>query len=80
MIDLNNLSFGQKVDEETGLVQCWFTHGSLDWIKKQDWSEKIVLMFGAGLGDVWLAKRCKELHVVERDWAWINKCFEEKSF
>ena len=72
MIDINNLSFGQRVDEENGLVQCWFTHGALDWIKKQDWSEKTVLMFGAGLGDAWLAKRCKMLYVVERNEEWLN--------
>lgn len=67
------LSFGQRVDKETGLVQSWFTHGCLDWIKQQDWSNKIVWMFGAGLGDVWLSKRCKELHVVERNAEWIYK-------
>lgn len=73
MIDINNLSFGQRVDHESGLVECWFTHGALDWIKRQDWSNKIVWMFGAGMGDVWLAKRCKELHVVERSSEWIYK-------
>lgn len=74
-----NLSFGQRIDTESGLVECWFTWGALDWIKEQDWSDKVVWMFGAGLGDVFLAKRCKELHVVERDWSWINKCHEQKN-
>jgi hypothetical protein len=73
------LCFGQRIDPENNLVECWFTHGALDWIKQQDWSDKIVWMFGAGLGDIWLAKRCKELHVVERDWSWINKCHEQKN-
>jgi len=58
------LSFGQRIDKENGLVECWFTWGALDAIKKKDLSDKIVWMFGAGLGDVWLSKRCKELHVV----------------
>lgn len=66
-----NLSFGQRVDDSVGLVECWFTHGALDWIKQQDWSDKVVWMFGAGLGDAWLAKRCKWLHVVERNDAWL---------
>lgn len=70
------LSFGQRTDETNGLVECWFTHGALDWIKQQDWSDKIVWMFGAGLGDVWLSKRCKELHVVERNAEWIYKAQE----
>lgn len=72
----NQLSFGQRIDETNGLVECWFTHGALDWIKKQDWSDKIVWMFGAGRGDIWLAKRCKELHVVERNSEWIYRTQE----
>lgn len=67
------LSFGQRIDENNGLVECWFTHGALDWIKQQDWSDKNVLMFGAGMGDAWLAKRCKKLVVVERNLDWLNK-------
>ena len=30
-------------------------------------------MFGAGLGDAWLAKRCKRLYVVERNHEWLAK-------
>lgn len=60
-------------DKENGLVMPWFTHGCLNWIKSQDWSEKIVVMFGAGLGDAWLAKRCKYLIVVERNAEWLAK-------
>jgi hypothetical protein len=72
----NDLSFGQRIDN--GLIECWFTHGALDWIKQQNFSDKIIWMFGAGLGDVWLAKRCKELHVVERSSEWLSKCVENK--
>lgn len=67
------LSFGQRIDKTNGLVECWFTHGALDWIKQQDWSDKVVLMFGAGLGDCWLAKRCKVLYVVERNSDWMHR-------
>lgn len=68
-----NLSFGQRVDDSVGLVECWFTHGALDWIKQQNWSDKSVLMFGAGMGDAWLAKRCRQLFVVERNLDWLNR-------
>jgi hypothetical protein len=64
------LSFGQKKDEN-GEIMPWFTHGCLDWIKQQDWSEKNIIMFGAGMGDIWLAKRCNKLVVVERNKEWI---------
>lgn len=70
------LSFGQRIDETNGLVECWFTWSALDAIKEMDLSDKIVWMFGAGLGDTWLAKRCKELHVVERNAEWIYKAQE----
>jgi len=68
------LSFGQRM--ENGLVQPWFTHGALDVIKEMYLWDKIVWMFGAGYGDTWLAKRCKELHVVERNAEWIYKAQE----
>jgi len=70
---MQELSFGQRIDPENGLVECWFTHGALDEIKSMDLSDKIVVMFGAGLGDTWLAKRCKWLHIVERNDNWVNK-------
>lgn len=66
----------QIVDLENGLVMPWFTHPSLDWIKQQDWSDKNVLMFGAGLGDAWLAKRCKNLYVIERNEDWWHKAHQ----
>lgn len=71
-MNIQELSFGQRIDPENGLVECWFTHGALDWIKTQDWSEKNVLMYGAGLGDSWLGKRCKSLAVIERRGEWCK--------
>lgn len=73
-MNTEQLSFGQRIDSENGLVECWFTHGALDWIKQQDWSDKVVWMYGAGYGDGWLAKRCKKLYVVERNDEWYDKC------
>ena len=70
------LSFGQKYDEETGLIMPWFTHGALGEIKSMDLSDKNVLMYGAGLGDAWLAKRCKSLIVIERKEDWLYKAAE----
>lgn len=67
------LSFGQRVDPENNLVELWLTHGALDEIKKMDLSDKVVWMWGAGMGDCWLAKRCKELIIVERNEEWIHK-------
>ena len=62
----------QKLDDN-GMPMPWLTHNCLDYMKQQDWSQKTVLMFGAGLGDAWLADRCKHLFVVERNWDWLLK-------
>lgn len=72
-MNIDNLSFGQRIDQENGLIECWFTHGALDEIKSMDLSDKNILMFGAGLGDAWLAKRCKRLVVIERNEEWLYK-------
>lgn len=61
----------QIIDPSNGLVMPWLTHPALDQISKWDMSDKIVWMWGAGRGDFWLAKRCKQLHVVERVSLWI---------
>jgi hypothetical protein len=66
------LSFGQRIDPENGLIECWFTHGALDEIKKMDLSDKVVWMWGAGMGDRWLKNMCKELHIVERTHDWLG--------
>lgn len=72
-MNTEQLDFGQRVDSENGLVECWFTHGALDAIKGMDLSNKVVWMWGSGRGDYWLSKRCKELHIVERVDEWIYK-------
>jgi len=64
----------QIIDEDNGLVMPWLSHPFLAWLKSQDWSDKNVIMFGAGLGDNWLSKRCKKLVVVERNNEWYSKC------
>jgi hypothetical protein len=66
----------QKRDEENGLIMSWLTHDSLDAIKKINMTNKVVLSFGAGYGDAWLANRCKKLYVVERYEEWIIKASE----
>lgn len=71
-MNTEQLSFGQRIDPENGLVECWFTHGALDWIKQQDWSDKNIIMYGGGMGNEWLAARCKRLVVIERDINWLR--------
>lgn len=72
-MNTENLSFGQKIDEENGLVMPWLTHGALDFFKKINLSDKNILMYGAGLGDSWLSKMCKWLNIIERNNEWLFK-------
>lgn len=69
---MTELSFGQRPDPANGLIECWFTHAALDEIKSMDLSGKNILMYGSGMGDEWLAKRCKKLIVIERKPEWIK--------
>jgi hypothetical protein len=73
------LSFGQIIDPDNGYVMPWLTHGALDEIKSWDLSDKVIWMWGAGMGDLWLAKRCKKLYVVERLQEWIIKNLEVRA-
>jgi hypothetical protein len=73
----NELVEWQRVCPKTGMVQPWLTHGFLDWADQQDWSDKTIIMFGAGLGDAWLAKKCRLLYVVERNTEWLAKAESE---
>lgn len=77
---MTDLYFGQRIDPENGLIECWFATPALDEIKLMDLTDKVIIMFGAGMGDVWLSRRCKELHVVERNrhGGWLEKCIENK--
>jgi len=70
---MSELCFGQKIDPENGLIMPWLTHRALDALSNMDLSDKIVWMWGAGMGDKWLAQRCAELHVVERNTDWLLK-------
>src|SRR5689334_22744208 len=65
----------QKVDDN-GLIMPWLTHNSLEAIKAMDLSDKVVWMWGSGYGDAWLAKKCKQLYVVERNEEWLYKAQE----
>lgn len=73
-MNINELSFGQRIDPKSNLCELWLTHGALDAIKYMDLSDKIIVMFGAGMGDRWLSQRCKKLVIVERNEEWYSKC------
>ena len=66
----------QIIDEDNGLVMPWLTHPFLEWAKQQDWADKTIVMFGAGFGDAWLGRKCKQLYIIERTSLWAGKSYE----
>lgn len=66
----------QQYSPVNGMIQCWFTHPCLEWMERQDWKDKVIIMLGAGLGDAWLANKCKHLFIVERNPEWLLKSKE----
>jgi predicted O-methyltransferase YrrM len=70
MIDINNLCFGQKIDEELGILYPWYTHGALDVISKMDLSDKTVLEYGGGASTLWWCKKARFVYTVDHNTDW----------
>lgn len=70
MIDQTNLSFGQKVDSEVGILFPWYTHGALDRINPMNFSNKNVLEFGGGASTLWWACRAKQVYTIDTNPEW----------
>lgn len=60
----------QRLNSETGLVECWWTHPCLDVINTWDLKDKTWLEFGAGLGTAYLRSKCKEVMSIEANIEW----------
>src|ERR1700677_2123162 len=63
----------QRVNSETGLVECWWTHPCLDVINTWVLKEKNWLEFGAGLGTAYLRSKCKWVDSIEANNEWAAK-------
>lgn len=63
----------QRLNAETGLVECWWTHPCLDVINTWDLTGKRWLEFGAGLGTASLRQKCKWVDSIEANSEWANK-------
>ncbi len=61
--------------DETG-VMPWFTIGCLEWLSKQDLSQKTILEFGSGASTAWFAKRCKRIVSIEADKNYFPKTID----
>lgn len=67
----------QKIDTESKLVMCWWTHPFLDVMQTWDLKDATWLEFGAGLGTAWLRYKCKWVDTIESNWKWAEIAYSE---
>ena len=72
MIQIDNLVQWQLYDAEVDAVYPWLTHPFLEWLKKQDFSNKRVLEFGGGRSTRWWRKRAKWVTTIDANVEWSH--------
>lgn len=67
----------QRIDPQSGMVECWWTHPFLDHMKTWNLGDKTFLEFGAGLGTAWLRHLCEWVDSIEANPEWAAKAQEQ---
>lgn len=73
----NDLVDWQRVDENLGLVEPWWTWPCMDVIKTWDLGNKSWLETGAGLSSAWLRWKCKWVDSIEANYVWSQRAQQE---
>lgn len=60
----------QRIDPENGLVEPWLTWNFMEWVKKQDLSDKTIIEFGAGRSTAWWRKKAVWVDTIEANTEW----------
>jgi len=66
----------QRIDNQNGLVECWWTWDFNDLLKTWDVSDKTWLELGGGLGTAWLRKKAKWVDTIESNLDWAKRIQE----
>lgn len=66
-----------NIYDDDGTMLPWYTHPSLDWIKKNLPNDLSVLEIGGGNSTIWWRKNAKSVHTIECDVNCANQlgCF-----
>ncbi len=72
-MNTEQLCFGQRYDEELGILEPWYTNPAMDVIKTWDLSDKIVMEWGMGSSTKWWAKKAKLVLGVDHNYEWFEK-------
>ena len=73
------LCFGQRYDEELGILEPWYTNPCMDKIKTWDLSGKVIVEWGGGASTIWWAKKAKEVYSVDHNYEWAEFVATRKS-
>ena len=67
-----------NIYDDDGVMLPYYTHLSLEWIKKNIPKDVSVLEIGGGNSTIWWRKNAKEVHTIETDFDCANKlnCFQ----
>jgi hypothetical protein len=74
---MNELSYGQQIDERSGLVRPWYTPAFFERLKTWDLSNKRVFEFGGGKSTIWWAYYANEVFTAESNIEYHGKILEE---
>jgi len=68
----NEMCFGQRYDEELGILEPWYTNPAMDRIKQMDLSDKVVVEWGGGASTIWWRSKSKLVFTIDHNLEWCN--------
>lgn len=71
-MNTEQLCFGQRLDEELGVLEPWYTNPAMDKIKTWDLKDKVVLEYGGGNSSLWWHRKAKEVWTIETKEEWLK--------
>ena len=71
------LCFGQRIDQELGILEPWYTNPCMDVVKTWDLSDKVIMEWGGGASTIWWATKAKLVYSVDHNFEWYEKTLQE---
>lgn len=67
----------QRIDPENGLVEPWWTHPFMNFLKTWNLANVKWLEFGAGRSSSWLRSRCEWVDSIEANLEWAKQAITD---
>lgn len=72
-MNTEQLCFGQRLDEELGVLEPWYVNTAVDKIKTWDLHDKIIMEWGMGNSTKWWAIKSKLVLGVDHNYEWFTE-------